>query len=249
MAAPGRLRNPPIQEVLVDLRIANTVAIDRRMLQPLQDRFRTEYPNSEPINRFEAQIQAQGGRAPAIESRDIGFHGLFLRNERQTRVVQFRTDGFTLNQLGGYTTADDLFAEACPLWQGYADVVRPARVIRIAVRYINRLALPFRDGDPFERFLTAPVTLPPDAPQQVANFFTRAVLNVAEPIDAVAIVTQNLEHAVEQATPFVLDIDVYKEEELSILWTNLEPLLQRLRIIKNNLFFAFLTDAALEPYR
>lgn len=249
MATPGHLRNAPIQEVLVDLRIANTTAIDRRVLEPLHDRFRAQYPNSEPVNRFEARIQPQQGSAPAVESRDIGFHGLFLRNEPCTRVVQFRTDGFTLNQLGGYTTADDLFAEASPLWEAYADVVRPARVIRLAVRYINRLALPFRDGDPFERFLAAPVTMPPSAPQQVANFLTRAVVVVTEPVEVVGVVTQKLEHALEQATPFVLDIDVYKEEELSIHWADLEPVLRQFRIVKNSLFFAFLTDAALEPYR
>ena len=147
-----------------------------------------------------------------------------------------------------YTTADDLFREALGLWQGYASVVHATTTIRVALRYINRLLLPFRDGDSFERFLTAPATMPPGAPQLVAEFLTRQVAYV-DSIASTAIVTQRLEHSTEQATPFTLDIDVFKEQAFNVDAGTLEPFLQRLREVKNTLFFSFLKDEALEPYR
>ncbi|OFV90127.1 MAG: hypothetical protein A3H95_13875 [Acidobacteria bacterium RIFCSPLOWO2_02_FULL_64_15] len=247
MATPGRLTHPPIQEALVDLRIASTTTIDAGVLEPLKQEFRSRYPKSEPKQRMEARIEQQVGRAPTVQAR-VGFHGLFLKSEDDSRIVQFRTDGFTLNQVAGYTTADDLFTEALALWRAYTHVVRPAATIRVALRYINKLLLPFRHGDHFERFLTAPVAMPAEAPQHVADFLTRAVV-VDGSTEATAVVAQRLEPATEKLTPFTLDIDVFKIGEFSVDPGSLEPLLQRMRELKNRLFFALLTNEALEPYR
>ena len=249
MATPGRLANPPIQEALVDLRIASATSIDARVLEPLKQQFASRFPKSEPRHKLEARIEARAaGQPPDVQARDVGFHGLFLKDQAESRLVQFRIDGLTLNQLKGYTSADDLFAEALNLWQAYVSVVRPTAAIRVALRYINRLLLPFRDGDEFERFLTAPANMPPKAPQQVADFLVRTVAHVPE-INGTAIVTQRLEHATESATPFLLDIDVFREHAFGVGAEELEPFLQRLREVKNTLFFSFLTDEALEPYR
>lgn len=248
MATPGRLTNPPIKEALVDLRIAKTSAIDADLLKPLQQELRSRYPKAEPRHRMEARFETKAGK-PDVQAREVGFHGLFLQNENNSRIVQFRIDGFTLSQLADYTTADDLFAEALNVWQLYADLVRPTATIRVALRYINMLLLPFRHGDDFRRFLTAAATMPTEAPQQVADFLTRVVAPVDTPTEATAIITQRLKHATDPSTPFTLDIDVFKEGDFGVGADTLQPLLQYLREIKNRLFFAFLTDEALEPYR
>jgi uncharacterized protein (TIGR04255 family) len=249
MATPGRLANPPIREALVDLRIAGATTIDATVLEPLREGFRSRYPKAEPWHQMPASFSAEPGKAPSIETGQPRFHGLFLKSEDDSRLVQFRTDGFTLNQVAGYTSADDLFSEALPLWQAYASAVRATATVRVALRYINRLLLPFRHGDDFARFLTAPATMPAEAPQQVAEFQTRAVAQVDTPIEAAAIITQRLEHATGESTPFTLDIDVFKNGDFSVEPRSLEPILQHLREIKNRLFFAFLMDEALEQYR
>jgi uncharacterized protein (TIGR04255 family) len=91
--------------------------------------------------------------------------------------------------------------------------------------------------------------MPDEAPQQVAEFQTRVVVHVDTPIEATAIIAQRLEHVTEPSTPFTLDIDVFKNGEFGVGSDVLNPLLQHLREIKNHLFFAFLTDEALEPYK
>ena len=88
--------------------------------------------------------------------------------------------------------------------------------------------------------------MPSGSPQGVAKFLTRVVV----PVDAAtAIVTQQLDAATEAPTPFVLDIDVFRNGEFDLRTDTLEPMLQSLREIKNRLLFSFLTDEALEPYR
>src|SRR5438105_13252729 len=124
MATPGHLSTPPIVEALVDIRIASPISIDSRVLEPLKQQFISRFSKSVPRHKLEASIKARGpGQPPEVEARDVGFHGLFLQDEAESRVVQFRIDGFTLNQLKGYSSADDLFAEALNFRDAYANVV------------------------------------------------------------------------------------------------------------------------------
>ena len=78
MATSGRLTNAPIQEALVDLRIANTGTIDVEVLEPLKQQFRSRYPKSEPYQRVEARIEARPEHTPEVSASAVRFHGLFL---------------------------------------------------------------------------------------------------------------------------------------------------------------------------
>jgi uncharacterized protein (TIGR04255 family) len=253
MADPGALRNPPIREALVDLRIASQLSknglasIDESALKPIISELLTDYPISSWHRAMETRIEPQAGKPVDAKTREIGLYGLFLKDEGETRIAQFRPDGFTLSQLRGYSSGDHLLHEAFRLWQIFTKAVNPSATIRVALRYINRLDLPFRQGDEFTRFLTAPITMPPGTTQTVSTFLCRAVAHPDGMTSAV--VTQNLESGGEQATPFVLDIDVFRSGVFSTHAEDLLPLLQELRQIKNQLFFSFLTNDALEPYR
>lgn len=219
------------------------------MLEPLHRSLGGRYPKIVPKIAVEAKFHSPKGEAPSVHAGEVHFHGLFFASADESRQVQCRIDGFTFNHLKGYTTAEELFDEAFAAWDEYRSIAGVESVSRIALRYINMLDLPFRHGDPFERFLNAPITTPPDASQQVAEFNTRAVLHLPAPEPATAIVGQRLMHATERSTPFQLDIDVFREGEFTPDRGTLEPYLRSLRDAKNNLFFSYLTDDALEPYR
>jgi uncharacterized protein (TIGR04255 family) len=201
---------------------------------------------------METHVQApvQAGKLPEMRAKPPEFFGLFMRDEAESKAAQFRTDGLTLSQLRDYTTAEPLFAEAFEMWEAFAGIVRPTAVVRVALRYINRLRLPFRPGDEFDRFLTSAPTMPADAPQDVSEFFTRVVVVTGQEYEVTGIITQQLERPTEGTPgPFILDIDVFKAGEFQPDRGTLEPILRDLRQVKNQLFFAFLTDEALEPYR
>src|SRR5689334_21598615 len=142
VATPGRLANPPIQEALVDLRVVAPVPIDNQLLRPIQEVLRSEYPQIEEKRKFETLVV---GKNQGVETHTLehGFYGLFLKTEDGSRIAQFRVDGFTLSQLTGYRSGEALFEEALRLWDRYVAVVRPLAVIRIALRYINRVVLAF----------------------------------------------------------------------------------------------------------
>ena len=248
MATAGRLSNPPIKEALVDLRAPVLGAFDQGMLSPLWPQLRERYPKLEVRNQLQAQIEARAGQLPEAHASDLGFHALVLTSADGSRLAQFRKDGFTLSQLAGYTTADDLFDEAFDLWRRFRELVPRDKVSRVAVRYINRLLLPFQHNEPFERFLIAPIVMPDGAPQVISEFLTRSVLQIDPETQTVAIVTQRLEASDGPSTPFVLDLDVFRAGQFEPD-DSLRDVLPNLRTIKNDLFFGLVTDEALQPYR
>ena len=193
---------------------------------------------------MEAQFGFEAG-SPAAQSRDLGLDGLFFKSADGRRIAQFRRDGLTLNQLPPYTNADDLIVEALRLWQAFRQVAAPTAITRVAFRYINVLPLPYRPGDSFQRFLKAPPQMPDGAPQNVTSFLTRVVSRDGQ--DSV-VVTLSLEPAFGERVPVTLDLDVFRVGSFLPDGSELRPVLQRLRQLKNAVFFASLTEEAVELF-
>jgi uncharacterized protein (TIGR04255 family) len=245
MATPRRLSNPPIKEALVDLRVEGAEAVDAAAFKQLHDDLRGRYPALEERNAVEAKLQLgkAGGIAAAV--RQVGFVGVFLRSADQHRVAQFRRDGFTLNQVGQYTSADDLFLEVDDLWPRYLRVVMPKTILAVQIRYINELSLPLGRGDALDRFLLAPPRLPEGMPQFVNQFQVNLLLS-DEPTQSRVQVMQSLASGKPDAR-YVLDIVVARQGPLPVD-VSLREHLEQLRNVKNRLFFSMVTDEALQPY-
>jgi uncharacterized protein (TIGR04255 family) len=245
VGAPRALARPPITEALIDLRIASDPAIDATRLSALHDLLKPDYPSVNERREVRAQLTVEQGGKLLPSSEDLGFGGLFFKSADGRRIAQFRRDGFTLNQLPPYENADQLITEAMRLWQFYREAVNPIAITRVAFRYINSLRLPYQPGDDLDRFLAASPDLPKAWPQSVAAFLTRVMMNEG---DDVVVVTQSLEPNGQEPRPVTLDIDVMAHRDFEPDGKELAVVLQRLREVKNRVFFASLTDEALELY-
>lgn len=180
-----------------------------------------------------------GPQAPAV---DVAPLGLVLQTTDDRMLAQFRTDGFTLNRLRPYSSWEELRPAALRLWQLYVRTARPARLVRLALRYINELRLPSGDWEFSEYFSAAPGT-PEGAPQQVAAFSSKVTAVEPEKHNAVHI-GQTLRH-VGPDPVYMLDIDAFRDGD----WEPSDPgaadVLDDLRRLKNVVFFNMLTERAL----
>jgi len=248
MAEPLELARPPITEALVDFRIIADPGIDSGRLQPLRDALTSRFPKSEEKNEFHSEFRVEGGKLLPPVARDLGFRGWWLVSEDGTRIAQFRTDGFTFNNvgLGHYMGGENLLDEALSLWSLYAAIARPAAVTRIALRYLNRLDLPLRPGDEFNKYLVSPPELPAGAPQSISSFVSRVVAH--DETGATVVVTQKLD-APGSPVPVIIDVDAFFALELEPEADKLRAFLEILRGLKNQCFFALLTDEAVKLYR
>jgi uncharacterized protein (TIGR04255 family) len=241
--------NPPITEALLDIHVELDSAMDISELATLQEGIAQRYPKRHNLitSASNMQIDAEGVREiapPAIRPR--GF--LFLSPDER-KVVQARVDGFTFNRLRPYERWRIFREEAWELWQRYINVAHPLRVVRVGLRYINRIELPLPFADLKEFVLTTP-EIAPELPQGMAHFFMQLVIpHPEQPI--MAVISQTMEHTKpdDQFVPLIFDIDVSRQLSVSPTSEEVQEALELLRDFKNTIFLKSMTDKAMELFK
>jgi uncharacterized protein (TIGR04255 family) len=161
-------------------------------------------------------------------------------------VAQFRVDGFTFSKLANYTNWEKVSEEAFRLWKVYVDAANPREVSRVAVRYINRMQLP--DVKDLGEYLESPPKVASPIPQVVREFLTRLVVR-DERRNASAVIVQLLEPQMDpNSISLLLDIDAFREVSLAPDEQTLTEIFGELRRLKNDIFFASITDKTAEIY-
>ena len=246
MVRPRSLIRPPIVEALVDLRAA--VPGDSKMFGALADELKDEFPTKQQRRNFQASIEFKDGKlvSPRVDS--TAFGGVRVANGDRTILVQFRPDGFTLNNMKVYLGGDELIHRALTFWELLVKRAPPEFVSRVALRYINRLELTLEPGDQLTRYLTSPPGLPGDMSGQVNEFLSR-IVGYDEQRKATAVVTQQLKRRKPgQPVAITVDIDVFQTGNFSVSSAPLREILDSLRELKNEMFFSSLTEETVSTY-
>jgi uncharacterized protein (TIGR04255 family) len=163
--------------------------------------------------------------------------------------VQARLDGFTFNRLKPYKDWESLRDEARKLWQHYTQIASPKNITRVALRYINRIEIPLPMRDFKDYILTIP-EIAPGLPQGLANLFMRLIIPVPA-MNASAIVTEAFDPpaASSSVLPFIVDIDVSCEALFDVDAVEVWETFEKLRELKNEIFFKSITDRAKELFQ
>jgi uncharacterized protein (TIGR04255 family) len=234
------LRNPPIIEGLLDIRVEPRPDLDVSSLAVLPDSLRSRYPQRTRRYQVHGNIQLDGAIGTAHVDQSTEADGFMFRSGDGTQVYLARRGGFSFSRLHPYTSWDDVRAEARALWAAYCAIAQPVRVTRLALRFINRLHLPLPLGDFREFVLTRP-EVAPGLPQAISGLLMRIVVPLPD-LQCNAIITETVEDPVEGKLPFILDIDVIVEENVSPIGSEVWQAFERLREAKNLVFFANITD-------
>lgn len=248
MAEYSLLKNAPITEALIDIRIKIKEGFDVERFQALSEAISGQYPDKKARHRWEGRFEFKKGEGP-ISSGAETIDGYIFTSVDGKQVFQSRVDGFTFNRLKPYDRWESFRDEARRLWQLYSSLVEPD-IVRVAVRYINKFNIPLfpqplRD---FSEYLTAAPIVPEGLPQGVSSFLSRVVVHDPE-ADADAIMTQAFEQIVDpKLLPIILDIDLFKQGEL-ISEDEAWQILEKLRHLKNKIFFKSITEKAKELFK
>lgn len=247
MPEARHLSNAPIVEALIDIRVELPGSVECAHLEPFYERVKTDYGQRKVRTPFVAQMSLHP-EGPSVKTHTANPDGLILTSQNGQQVVQARLDGFTISRLTPYETWHKLRDEAERLWNIYREVAMPVRVVRTAVRYINRFEFDPPMTDLGDYFSTRP-EIAEGIPSDMNGFFMRVVLQAAEK-HATVIVTQAFEpQAGVDKLPFILDIDVFRAAALAPddaeVWASLEAL----RAIKNEVFFNSVREKVLERYQ
>lgn len=244
----SHLPRAPITEALIDYRVQPREGITPGVFSDVPKKFAASFPVAGRVDTIEARLGFDDGGRPLSAVQQHQHLGTMLRNTETAEVVQFRIDGFTYNKLAPYTSWEEIYPKAVSLWREYVAIAEPVQLVRVAVRFINKIRLPLPISDLAEYLRTTP-SIPPELPQQIRHFFTRVVLY--EPSgDVSAIVTQALEPSLPQDHIVLLfDTDAFRDMSAAVDSAAVDQTFQALRRLKNRIFFNGLTPKALELFR
>lgn len=237
------LSRPPIVEGLIDFRVERDPSLTVEQLKTACDELAEEFPSRQERHRWSGEITLSAAAGASLSASIPEADGIILRSTDDKWVVQFRLDGFTVSRLEPYGSWDDLVNKSVELWDKYVAVAKPARILRVATRFLNRINLPTNEH--FDSTFSTVFAIAPELPQAVAGFLLRVVIPF-EPEQALAILTQSLE---ANTTDCVFDLDVFAEQSGGFSPLEAWKKLEALREVKNRLFFGSLTPAAVEKFR
>ena len=193
---------------------------------------------------------SMGGKKIQTQSSQIHL-GYRYESKSGKDIAQVTKRGVALSRLAPYKDWESFLKEAKDLWSQYTNTLPGANVSRLAVRYINSLNVPFESGVvSFEDYLRNAPQIPEGFGDELDHFLTRLVLTVDDPPNTTAVINQTIGSEGEASLPLILDIDVFSTNhdvlpDSQEIWSTLE----RLRLLKNRIFFNTMTKKALESCR
>jgi uncharacterized protein (TIGR04255 family) len=234
----------PITEALIDIRVEAPPGLRFENLETLKQQL-SDYPLEETRSlaqgtfQFGPSVQAVATQTP---------WAIVLRNQNKNQVVQIGIHGFTFSRLAPYETFEQLRDEARRLWNCYREFVKPGRIVRLGLRYINQFNFPGTTVDP-DTYLNIYPQLPDSLPEELRNF-DHFLLNLRLPQPDLGdggflIINEGgAPLAVPETVPFILDLGLVVENPSITDEQQLWAFFDRLRARKNQYFEASITDRA-----
>ncbi len=237
------LKNAPIIEAIIDIRVKLSSDFDVTRIDGIYREISSEYPERQELRLIESRFHEEG----AVTVSAPKLRGYRYSSSDKKQILQASIYGFTFSRLKPYIMWKHIREEAHRLWELYRDITTPEAITRVAVRYINNLSIPLPIKD-FGEYLTAPPIVPEPLPQGITSFLNRVVIH--EPsLDAHAIITQALEQVEGDVAPVILDIDVFVLRPEGIEENKAWEALEKLRDFKNEIFFSSITNKLKEMFK
>lgn len=240
--------NAPITEALIDLRVTFGQDVTPEQLDDLSERFLRRFPKKEPQTEIEHQLmfhQGGSGTETHVKAKRLGY---VLFSQERDKAVQLRVNGFSFSKLKPYEDWDSLRDETLEHWEMYRSAMGPSRIVRLAVRYINRIEIPLPVSD-FRDYILTGLQIADGVPQGLEEFFFRAVIPNPDDPKMKAAVNSTFEDLENEALPYIFDIDAFTPVDLDpadkVVWSTLESL----RDYKNLIFFMSMSERAKELFR
>lgn len=228
-----------ITEALIDLQVKLPSEVTLSTLRSLQHSVEPDYMVFDEVVNFQGEFQAGSRIAATATQTPVGYRSTHVDNKQ---IFQARLDGFTFSRLAPYEKWESFRDEARRLWNVYQVATNPESVNRVAVRYINRLNLPLPLND-FKDYLRTVPEISPDLPQGLSNYFMQLQIP-QEDLNGMLVLNETLiTPSEDNVVSVILDIDLFCQvnfpSDKNVLW----DLLEQLRIRKNEVFEACITDS------
>jgi uncharacterized protein (TIGR04255 family) len=238
-------KHAPIQEAVIDLRVKTPATQDG--IQKSLKRLANRYPDAEELRDVEVAFDNTGGNVNVVH-RQSGFK---ISSADKADIALVKTTGLTSARLAPYEGWEKLYELAQSNWEAWCKGTRRTQAERIGVRYINRLDIPFagREGIPLEHYLKFVPNTPDFSHRPLLSHSVRVVKQLEDKRWTCTIISTMVDPPpLIGHLSLLLDIDVFRQEDIpshdDALWEEIAAV----RELKNNVFEACITDQARELF-
>jgi uncharacterized protein (TIGR04255 family) len=243
MDAGHKYPNAPITEAIIQLLVEPAAGISFAQLASCHEGEEVRYPGKNEILFQGMQLGV------SMKSQLDEQHRFIYVSEDKKQVYQVRTDGFSFSRLAPYDRWEPFCKEARRLWQIYRERLKPLAVTSQSVRYVNRLDIPAAGRVEIKDYLRTQPEIAEGLPQTLAGFF----MHLQIPIEDIKCRVVLNETIVESPKPgcigLVLDIDLVRADDIPQDEGGIWQLFETLRVRKNEIFEACITDRARELFQ
>jgi uncharacterized protein (TIGR04255 family) len=238
MVAIRPISRPPIKEALVDLRLKYKEPLSAEQLDAIHSALSEELPKK--TLRAALVFTFSSGQP----SQENGVDGYVLKDKLGKKVLQVNKEGITFSLIDCYSGWDSFIADFWHFLEVIVGIAPVLAIERVGVRFIDKILLPVPVNSLTEYFTVVPdfSAVNEGAPSE---WFMRTTL----PRDNLkCILTQaiNPAESSKDKIAFILDIDVFELKNFEFNETALESTLSTMREVKNDVFFASITDHTVE---
>ena len=145
------LKNPPISEAVIDIRLAEALSDFDEISSGLLKELEVSYPKKEEIRSFQVSYRINASDLPVPLDSRVGYR---LESQDGKYVLQLKKDGIALSNVGAYDGWDTFIKKFTDLWAKFNKKISMAKISRIAVRYINKFELSKKHEDYYKKWMT-----------------------------------------------------------------------------------------------
>lgn len=228
-------RKPPITEAIIELRTADPVP--DKLVDKAAAAIKKRYARAEYLHEFTVKIGATTNDAPVRV-------GHKLSSERGDYIAQPRRRGLALSSLAPYPGWTNFTVEFEEIWGRWKKAVGPRRLDRVGVRFINRIDVPWVEGQRLDSddYLRVGIKLPESSGNFSNAWQVATVSPVKETPFNVTIRAGTTDPALFGYASFVLDLDLHCEVDVPQSDADIFALLGKAKLAKNQVFEECITD-------
>ncbi len=237
-----RYDHAPITEAVIQLRVSNQVSTQQQ--EKVVKKLKKLYPHSNAMQEFSVNVDTTGG-AVAINQSPQGFR---MTNDDQTDVVLIQPNGITTARVPPYLGWEVLRDRAQDIWKEWKSPTRSQPINRIGVRYVNRIDVPITDSPNIN--IEDYLNVFPNNPCLKGGVLIGQIVQITQPTTIPHWIYTITSTITPPPSPkhfsLLLDVDVFRTDEIPLRDDSLWEIIEHARGIKNDIFERCITDKTRE---
>lgn len=242
-----KYKKAPIIEALIQIETKPSIEpnLIEAKFSELAESIKKDFPITENINSKTMGINLSDNQS-SLSISDTKL-GIKLSNRDLPYIAQIKSDGFTFSMINEYQNWETFSKKAKTIWNKYKKHLKPQKITKLAVRYVNRIDIPALSFQMEDYFETYPKVIK-GSKSQLTAFFLQAQIPQEE--GGLAVINQTATQPIKAGyTSIILDIDVFDPQIFKASSPKLWKRIDLLRTQKNELFENSITNKTRELFQ